>query len=253
MSDAAPNSGPPTERLVKSLERVAERGEVFTPRRLVDDMLDLLPETTWSPHPSPTFLEPACGDGNFLVAILERKLVHVSEAWRARRLPAGSDAGALTFHALEALSSIYGMDISTDNVLGGVPEHPIGARDRLLTAMQTWMATLEHDLSDAVLAAGRWIVERNVQIADMLPSSALGSPPDDVPLVAYAWRPRCREVRLSLTTLADAIARAQADDLSLFGAPELVPLGTVAPERLPFVELDGRGCGAAATTGMRTA
>jgi len=61
------------ERLVKSFERVRDLGEVFTPNATVQQMLDLLPSAMWAPHPSPTFFEPACGDGNFLVAILDRK------------------------------------------------------------------------------------------------------------------------------------------------------------------------------------
>lgn len=52
------------ERLVKSQERVRDLGEVFTPLATVQGMLDLLPEEIWAPHPSPTFLEPACGDGD---------------------------------------------------------------------------------------------------------------------------------------------------------------------------------------------
>ncbi len=72
---------PPTpERLVKSVERVRDLGEVFTPAATVKAMLDLIPEAMWVPYPSFTFLEPACGDGNFLVAILERKLEGVARA-----------------------------------------------------------------------------------------------------------------------------------------------------------------------------
>ena len=63
-----------SERLVKSAARVRDLGEVFTPAETVQSMLDLLPVDIWASHPSPTFLEPACGDGNFLVAILDRKL-----------------------------------------------------------------------------------------------------------------------------------------------------------------------------------
>ena len=63
---------------MKSGERVRDLGEVFTPNATVQAMLDLLPAEMWEPHPAPTFLEPACGDGNFLVAILDRKLDRVA-------------------------------------------------------------------------------------------------------------------------------------------------------------------------------
>jgi hypothetical protein len=91
-------------------------------------MLDLLPASMWDIHPSATFLEPAAGDGNFLVAILARKLKAISTVHAEGRLPAGRDLAAVEFHALEALSSIYGIDISTDNIVGGTPGHEVGAK-----------------------------------------------------------------------------------------------------------------------------
>ena len=60
---------------MKSRQRVADHGEVFTPRWLVDDMLDLVKAET--ERIDSRFLEPACGSGNFLVPVLERKLAAV--------------------------------------------------------------------------------------------------------------------------------------------------------------------------------
>lgn len=54
------------ERLIKSKERVKEHAEVFTPSWLVKDMCDTIPSEIWENIES-TFLEPACGNGNFLV------------------------------------------------------------------------------------------------------------------------------------------------------------------------------------------
>ena len=110
-----------TERLVKSTERVRDLGEVFTPAATVNDMLDLLPAAMWHPHPSPTFLEPACGDGNFLVAILARKLESITIASDARELAAGDTDDAVIFHALEAVASIYAVDISVDTLVDPSP------------------------------------------------------------------------------------------------------------------------------------
>lgn len=64
---------------VKSKQRVADHGEVFTNEREVNAMLDLVWENfiTVDKKISATYLEPACGSGNFLVAILERKLALV--------------------------------------------------------------------------------------------------------------------------------------------------------------------------------
>jgi len=94
------------ERLVKSRQRVADHGEVFTPRWLVDDMLDLVkPETE---RIDSRFLEPACGSGNFLVPILERKLTAV----QARH---GRSEFEKRHYALFALMCVYGIELLADN------------------------------------------------------------------------------------------------------------------------------------------
>lgn len=82
--------------LTKSKARVKALGEVFTPPDLVAQMLDKLPADSWLP--GKTFLEPSCGNGNFCAAVY------------ARKLAAGHDP-------LEALSTVYGVDIMPDNVL----------------------------------------------------------------------------------------------------------------------------------------
>ena len=72
--DALPDADTPVS-LVKSKQRVADHGEVFTPPWLVDAMLDLVGEEC--DRIDSRFLEPACGSGNFLVRILQRKLAAV--------------------------------------------------------------------------------------------------------------------------------------------------------------------------------
>src|SRR6185312_6731555 len=61
--------------LIKSKRRVADHGEVFTPPWLVEKMLDLVKGET--ERIDSRFLEPACGSGNFLVPVLQRKLAAV--------------------------------------------------------------------------------------------------------------------------------------------------------------------------------
>lgn len=88
-----------TEKLIKSKQRVKDFAEVFTPKHIVKDMCDLVPAEMWA-NIDATFLEPACGTGNFLVEILERKF-KLCQSWE---------------DGLRALKSIYGMDIQADNV-----------------------------------------------------------------------------------------------------------------------------------------
>lgn len=87
------------EKLIKSKQRVKDFAEVFTPKHIVKDMCDLVPEEMWVSVDT-TFLEPACGTGNFLVEILERKF-KLCESWE---------------DGLRALKSVYGVDIQQDNV-----------------------------------------------------------------------------------------------------------------------------------------
>lgn len=99
------------ERQVKSRQRVTEHGEVFTNLREVRAMLDLVkPETE---RMDSRFLEPACGDGNFLSEILRRKLAVCGQ--RAR----GKAYTQLQYEqaAILALSSIYGIELLADNVV----------------------------------------------------------------------------------------------------------------------------------------
>ena len=74
--------------LVKSKQRVADHGEVFTPPWMVEAMLDLVNDET--ERIDSRFLEPACGSGNFLVRILKRKLAAVQRLMRGESLDAVS-------------------------------------------------------------------------------------------------------------------------------------------------------------------
>ena len=69
---------------VKSKQRVADHGEVFTSEREVNAMLDLVKQET--ERIDSRFLEPACGDGNFLIEILRRKLAVIEARYKKSRL-----------------------------------------------------------------------------------------------------------------------------------------------------------------------
>ena len=88
--------------LIKSKERVQKFGEVYTPQHIVEKMCDLCEEENEDAFTilTKTFLEPSCGNGNFLVEIFRRKLL-ICES---------------PLDGLVALQSIYGIDILPDNV-----------------------------------------------------------------------------------------------------------------------------------------
>ena len=94
--------------LVKSKQRVADHGEVFTPAWMVEAMLDLVKDET--ERIDARFLEPACGSGNFLVPILRRKLAIVE-------LKYGKSDFERGHYALLGLMCIYGIELLPDNIL----------------------------------------------------------------------------------------------------------------------------------------
>lgn len=101
------------EKQIKSKDRVRERGEVFTAEREVKAMVDLVNDmATKVDCDGGTFLEPACGDGNFLIEILARKCAALKKV----KKPNAKDAERYAFRLAWALSSLYGIDIMPDNV-----------------------------------------------------------------------------------------------------------------------------------------
>jgi hypothetical protein len=128
---------------------------VYTHDREVNAMLDLVPDmfpTQDDPgNADRTFLEPACGHGNFLVEILRRKLAYVTTS----RYGTGE---RFEYRVLRALSSIYGIDISPDNVSD--------ARDRMWRAIETHLAGL--DVSVGFTDSVRVILGTNLICADTL-------------------------------------------------------------------------------------
>jgi hypothetical protein len=93
--------------LIRSKERVANHGEVFTPPWLVEAMLDLVKGET--ERIDSRFLESACGSGNFLVPILKRKLAAVE-------LKYGKNEFEKQHYAIVAVASLYGIELLADNI-----------------------------------------------------------------------------------------------------------------------------------------
>ena len=93
--------------LIRSKQRVADHGEVFTPSWLVEKMLNLVKGE--SERIDSRFLEPACGSGNFLVPILQRKLAAVE-------LNYGKSDFEKRHYALVALTCCYGIELLADNI-----------------------------------------------------------------------------------------------------------------------------------------
>lgn len=145
------------ERLVKSRQRVADHGEVFTPRWLVDDMLDLVKDET--ARIDSRILEPACGSGNFLVPVLERKLATVRERY-------GRSDFENRHYALFALMCIYGVELLADN-----------AAECRANLREVFDAYLGIDAGDVWNRAAAAVLEVNVVRGDALAMTDAGGEP----------------------------------------------------------------------------
>lgn len=137
---------------MRSVERAQELGEVFTNKREVDAMLNLVPDMFVSLDS--TFLEPACGHGNFLVEILARKI----ELITPERF--GTEPGWFEFCLLRALASIFAIDISQENV--------DEARHRLFEMVEAAHAIYGELPSEGFDKAVAKILETNIILGDSL-------------------------------------------------------------------------------------
>lgn len=143
-ANAAHNS----ENLVKSRQRVSDHGEVFTPSWLVEEMLDLVQDE--SKRIDSRFLEPACGSGNFLRAVLSRKLDTVQSRY-------GRSDFEKQHHALFSLMCIYGIELLADNVAE--------CRELLLKTFANFLAI---DASSELYKAGEAVLQVNIIQGDAL-------------------------------------------------------------------------------------
>lgn len=151
------------QRLVKSKQRVADHGEVFTPAWMVEDMLDLVKHE--SERIDSRVLEPACGSGNFLVPVLSRKFATV----QARH---GRSEFEKRHYALLALMCVYGIELLEDNAEE--------CRDNLA---ELFNAFLGIDATDEWATAARVVLGVNIVRGDALTMTL----PDGTPITFAEW------------------------------------------------------------------
>jgi hypothetical protein len=171
---------------VKSKQRVADHGEVFTPAWLVESMLDLV--KTESERIDSRFLEPACGSGNFLVSILRRKLAAVELKFRK------SDFEK-RHYALLALMCTYGIELLQDNITE--------CRANMLEILADYLHLEE---SDVLYRAAAYVLSQNIIHGDALKIRTS----DDQPITFAEWgylgkgRFQRRDFRLDVLTQSAA-------------------------------------------------
>ena len=160
---------------VISKQRVADHGEVLTNAREVNAMLDLVKDQT--ERIDSRFLEPACGNGNFLAEILRRKLAVVEARYGRSQLD-------WERNAVLAVSSVYGIDILEDNVRD--------CRKRLFEVFDAvYAARFREQARDECRDAVRFLFSRNIIWGDALSLKTVGgsTPGAAQPIIFSEWSP----------------------------------------------------------------
>ena len=195
-----------SEKQIKSKQRVADHGEVFTADREVNAMLDLVKDET--ERIDSRFLEPACGEGAFLKKILERKLAVVSEKY-------AKNESSYTRASILALMSIYGIDLLTDNAQI--------CRDNLYEIwLNTFKRDMKHSPSVPYRETAKYILEKNIIVGNALTLMCVDKQQRDTDqyVTFCEWnfvtndKVKRRDFRLDIL-LADESASQKEDQMSL--------------------------------------
>ena len=153
---------------VKSKKRVSDHGEVFTGEREVNAMLDLVKQET--ERIESRFLEPACGNGNFLAEVLRRKLKVVNDRYSKNQIE-------WERYATITVSSIYGVDILEDNAEE--------CRERLFKIFEeTYKSLFKEKIKDECLRSIKYLLNRNILWGDALDFT---NPETKKPIVFSEW------------------------------------------------------------------
>lgn len=159
------------EKLVVSKQRVADHGEVYTSAREVNAMLDLVAQEM--ERIESRVLEPACGNGNFLAEVLNRKLEVVARKYAHSQFE-------FERYAIIAMCSVYGIDILQDNVAS--------CRDRLLRILiDRCRQEFGPAMNVSLLASAEYVLSKNIVWGDALTLKKVDDPSE--PIIFSEWSP----------------------------------------------------------------
>jgi len=180
-----------------SKERVAEFGEVYTSEREVNSMLDLVKQET--ERLDSRFLEPACGDGNFLIEVLNRKLEVLVKNHKKNQYE-------FEKNSVVVVGSIYGVDILEDNAQI--------ARDRLYNKyVETYKKLYEGSVNKNLILSVKFIIDSNIIHGDALTLKKVDS---DMPVIFSEWGAFNNKIKRRDFTLADLISYSPFEKGTLF-------------------------------------
>jgi len=210
--------------LTKSRQRIADHGEVFTPEWMVESMLDLVGNET--ERIDSRFLEPACGSGNFLVKILQRKLEAVDVKYAQSEFERRN-------YSLLAMMCLYGIELLEDNILE--------CHENLLEIFSKHLALDEGDL---FFKAADHVLTVNLVHGDAMKMTTVHGQPIVFAEWGYLGKGKFqrRDFRLDMLTLSSAFS-AEDTLFSSLGRHEIfVPEKTYEPMSVTeLAELAVRG------------
>ena len=190
------------EKHMKSTERVAEHGEVFTSEREVNAMLDLVKHETQ--RIESRFFEPACGNGNFLAEILRRKLKVVKNKYKKSK-------PEYEKYSVLAVTSIYGVDLLDDNVKE--------CQDRLYDIWyKEYAAICKNEAMPDCEEAVRFILEHNILCGNaltMLRVDMEGNDTED-PIIFAQWDLMSGDLMKRRDYRLDELMRGHTNEPDLF-------------------------------------
>lgn len=158
---------------IKSRERVAAHGEVFTAEREVKAMCDLVADEC--NRIESRFLEPACGDGNFLAEVLRRKLETCKKKYGSSFLRPDYERASV-----QAVMSIYGVELLPDNAQS--------CRDRLFAIWNNaYEGICGADANDTCRETIRYVLQKNILCGDALTMRQGKGEKDDPPIIFAEW------------------------------------------------------------------
>ncbi len=180
-----------TKSQIKSRQRVAQHGEVFTKPREVNAMLDLVRDESF--RLDSRFLEPACGDGNFLIEILRRKLSLLSSV---------KSQTEWEFKSLIAVGSCYGIELLEDNTEA--------CRLRLFTEVREQVG--KKNCTQGYEESLRNMLQKNIVCGDALTYRTA----DNRPITFCEWTPIAGSMQLSRRDFQFDFLVNQTHQYSLF-------------------------------------
>lgn len=213
-----------SEKIIKSADRVKDIGEVFTPKKTVDFMLDQ-PEIKEKVNSlTATFLEPSAGEGAFLVELLKRKL--------NAAVKQSNNTNEMQNNFLLALSSLYGIELMEDNV-------EMLVINMVNTFRDIYFNTFNHaDQNNKILKSANVIISANMAQGDALTrKTATGDP-----IIFSEWKPigqnKVQRTEYTFDSIVEGgdstgTVKSQYEQLDLFADPNAEPEEPETKQYLP--------------------